>query len=777
MLSDKRSFGAFVNRFLLTVFIFCLTAGCTEARRQGPAEAGSENIETRKIEVNLEAAPGGPDSQGQANPVVAQGTPRSDTEVVAVMKGQVREDLPPDEAFADAYKLILNGKFKDAAKVIENAKASTDKLESLSRIITQYEKIETGRKQSKKDTFAEKLEKYNEIQAKGVPEDVNGLDKAFAALIAARRYAEEEEKDKLLESAFVSGLVQKAKEIAADYEQQGKWIDAYAHGYYWLKAIYSKNEEYKKKAEQLTDMAIIQVSLSDNSCDTSDERHEGIEPEMFLRAIKALDFNYVSVIDYDEMAEKGFERCRLLGRVLKHSEEVAYEVEPVNVAKWQSGIDELEKKRLGKYVVVTRDTFMKLFLEILQLNEQTLGIDQGVVVAQYSEAVMSVLDPHTSLVWPWEVRDFQKNITQEFTGIGIEISKATGELKVVSLLPDTPAYTSGLDAEDIIIAINGEKVDRDMSIQCAVNKITGPAGTDVTLTVRHEDTGDIEDIVITRAKIIVPTIKGWKRVDTGTWKYIVDPEDMIGYVRISNFTGTTASDLDAVLKELEAKGMKGLVLDLRYNTGGLLTSAADVTDLFIEEGLIVKSQPRWGVSTYEAATKSGTHPPLPMAVLINDVSASASEIVAGALQDQNYRRATLVGQRTYGKGSVQTITPYTQGGSQLKYTMAFYHLPSDQRVESRYLMEKQGREDWGIAPDVKVKLTGTEEKEMLEIQRANEILAKADHDYEGKPIERHSLEETIKSDPQLGVGLLVVKAKLLSQGSEAKLLAGESASK
>ena len=321
-----------------------------------------------------------------------------------------------------------------------------------------------------------------------------------------------------------------------------------------------------------------------------------------------------------------------------------------------------------------------------------------------------------------------------------------------------------------------------MTLTCVVSKITGPKGTPVTLTVRHEGDpeGKTEDITIVRAKIVVPTIRGWQREDKptskakdtkGKWGHMIDTVNKIGYMRLTGFTDTTARDMDKQLKDLEKRDMQGLILDLRDNSGGYLKTAASVVDMFIEKGLIVESRPGWGISNYETAHKRGTHPNYPIVVLINERSASASEIVAGALQDEKYNRAILVGTRTYGKGSVQTLRPYSGGGSELKFTMAYYHLPSGQKVKNRYVMEKKGRTDWGIAPDVEVKLTAAEEKKRSEMQWSNDILVKADHDMSARPVTRYSINETLDADPQLHTGLLVLQAKLIQSGKEVVLAA------
>ncbi len=235
-------------------------------------------------------------------------------------------------------------------------------------------------------------------------------------------------------------------------------------------------------------------------------------------------------------------------------------------------------------------------------------------------------------------------------------------------------------------------------------------------------------------------------------------------MRLTSFSGKTADAIEKVLTGLEAEGMRGLMLDLRFNTGGLLDSAVAVTDKFIDEGLIVSTRPR-GLWTYLSASKRKTHPNYPLVVLINSYSASASEIVAGALADERHERAILVGERTHGKGSVQGITHHPGGGGQLKYTMAYYHLPSGQRVESRDAVKKEGRTDWGVGPDIEVKLRTDELRKMSEFQRDNSVLVQAGRDKSNAVLKKHTAEETLAVDPQLAVGVLVIKSKLIQAGS------------
>jgi len=444
-------------------------------------------------------------------------------------------------------------------------------------------------------------------------------------------------------------------------------------------------------------------------------------------------------------------------------------LDPQKRAAWSSSLDGLldeVKSSSNGLTGLGKKKFTDIFEKVLGLNATTVELPEPVLVSQFSEAALGALDPYTVIVWPKEVQDFEQMMTNEFTGIGIEISKVQGLLTVSSLLVDTPAFNSNLDAGDVIEKVEGAPT-KDMTLFCAAKKIKGPVGTKVTLTVRRPSNDKavedkVFDITITRDTIVVPTVRGWQRTKEGKWLYMIDPEKKIGYVRLTSFSTDTAPGLEAVLQELENEGLKGLIIDLRSNTGGLLDSAVAVVDKFVSEGFIVSRQPRAGqVAIYEEAHKRGTQANYPLVILINLRSASASEIVAGALADPVHKRAVLVGERTHGKGSVQGITGYLGKGAQLKYTMAYYHLPSGQKVESQEAMEKKGRKDWGVAPNVEVDFRSDELKKMLDVQRDNDVLMKADHEEKNKDFKKHTIEETLASDPQMAVGLLVLRSKLI----------------
>ena len=687
---------------------------------------------------------------------------------------------------------IYEGDFAGARGLVKRSnKSNSAAISQLANVISEYEVTEEKRRIALKAAYEEQLAELEKFKAEKDIDDINDVNDivdALSAINQACEFADEEQKAKLLSDSTLKGVLQKAIDKAAELEIEGKWLEAYTNCYVWLMAIDPDYKGYSDYADQLLDKAAIAVSFEDSPCETREERFSGIKKEMFIRTIVFLDLYYVNVIDYNQMAAKAIERCQLLGEVIGASSRFSpdsqktkansSDAEPFvppdrrKLAAWSASLDalldEVKSASEGSRGLDKRK-FIEIFDKVLRLNGMTVDLPQTILIAQFSEASLSALDPYTVIIWPKQVQDFEKMMTSEFTGIGIEISKPKGLLTVASLLPDTPAYKSGLDAGDVIQAVDGLKT-KDMTLSCAVHKITGPKGTKVVLTIERPSEEKTKDITITRDRIIVPTIRGWQRTDSGQWRYMIDQKNKIGYVRLTSFASESAASLERVLLQLESQGLRGLILDLRSNSGGLLDSAVDVVDKFIEKGLIVKRQPGFGrMPIYEEAHSRNTHPNYPFVILVNSGSASASEIVAGALADEKYKRATLVGTRTHGKGSVQGITGYPGEGAQLKYTMAHYHLPSDQRVESRDAVKKLGREDWGVGPDVEVELKSNEIKKMIEMQRDNDVLVQANHNNANHKQNKHTAEETLDADPQLAVGLLIVRSKLIQ--AEAPALA------
>ncbi|HLJ91902.1 MAG TPA: S41 family peptidase [Gemmataceae bacterium] len=311
------------------------------------------------------------------------------------------------------------------------------------------------------------------------------------------------------------------------------------------------------------------------------------------------------------------------------------------------------------------------------------------------------LDPHSGFINEKEYKRFTLNSKGKFGGVGIQISLDrlnAGQLTVISPMVDTPAYEAGVLAGDVILKIDGRSTE-NMRVSEAVDLITGDPGTKVVLTVLHEGSKEPVELEITRALIEVQSVLGDLRKPSSPkeWEYYIDKPNQIGYVRLISFSETTAAELRTILGNLEKEGLRGLVLDLRTNPGGLLRAAVDISRMFLNEGRIVSTKGRNQQEEVYDAKAGGAIVPadLPVVVLINRLSASASEIVAAALQD--HKRAVIVGERSYGKGSVQNIIEMEGRKSALKLTTASYWRPSGKNIH-RFPDSKES-DEWGVRPD------------------------------------------------------------------------------
>jgi carboxyl-terminal processing protease len=315
-------------------------------------------------------------------------------------------------------------------------------------------------------------------------------------------------------------------------------------------------------------------------------------------------------------------------------------------------------------------------------------------------------DQHSVYIRPKVIDKLRQSLDPKFAGVGVEIvlDPATKQLTVASPLFGAPAYEAGVRSRDKILRIDGRST-QGLSLEDASDLMRGKAGAAVVLTVQHEGESQPVDIRIVRAEIRVSTVLGDTRNADGSWNYFLEGCDRIGYVRIHTFAEPTGTELRDVLERLLAEKMRGLVLDLRDDPGGVLQVAVDICNLFIRSGVIVTTRVRDGtvLQTFEAVD-DGTLPDFPMAVLVNGYSASASEIVAACLQD--YGRAVIVGQRTFGKGTVQEIVDLPGKHGAIKVTAASYWRPSEKNINRA--KDAGENDEWGVKPDAgyEVKLEG-----------------------------------------------------------------------
>ncbi len=323
---------------------------------------------------------------------------------------------------------------------------------------------------------------------------------------------------------------------------------------------------------------------------------------------------------------------------------------------------------------------LKIFTDVVNIVEEsyTDEVETKEIVYSAVKGLLRGLDPHSSFLTPEEYKEMQVDTKGSFGGIGIEIGMRNDRLSIISPIEDTPAFRAGLKARDRIVEIEG-KSTKDMGLMEAVKLMRGRKGTPLNISIMRKGFEEPRAFTIIRAVIKIKSVK-YRSLEEG-----------YGYIRITQFQSKTGNDLEKALDELEGAngGLKGLVLDLRNNPGGLLQQAVIVSDKFLEEGLIVYTKGRAPGQDMEfSAQKSGTHSDYPIIVIVNGGSASASEIVAGALQD--HKRGVILGTQTFGKGSVQTILPLSDG-SAVRLTTSKYYTPSGRSIQAK-----------GIEPDIKV---------------------------------------------------------------------------
>jgi len=380
---------------------------------------------------------------------------------------------------------------------------------------------------------------------------------------------------------------------------------------------------------------------------------------------------------------------------------------------------------------------IELFTDVLAIVKKSYveEVDTKKLIYGAINGMLAALDPHSSFMPPDTYKELKLDTKGEFGGLGIEISIKDGILTVISPIEDTPAYRAGMKAGDQILKID-DKFTKDLTIMDAVKRMRGVKGTKVTLTIMREGFDKPKDFPLTRDIIQVKSVK-FKMLDDG-----------YGYVRIAQFQEKTADDLQKALDSLNesAKGkLNGLVLDLRNDPGGLLDQAVKVSETFLAEGkLIVYTEGREKDSQMKfSSRKSEKQPDYPIVALINSGSASASEIVAGALQD--HKRAVVMGVQSFGKGSVQTIIPLSDN-SGLRLTTAKYFTPSGRSIQAK-----------GITPDIvveRIELASTEKKESMHLREKDlenhfENGNKEPSTEKSEALPLYKTDEQVKNDYQL----------------------------
>ncbi len=419
------------------------------------------------------------------------------------------------------------------------------------------------------------------------------------------------------------------------------------------------------------------------------------------------------------------------------------------------------------YRVQDRNKYGRYFAEIMEHIEERYveEVDSDKLFVTAVRSMMHELDENSDFISQEETQMFRESLEQKFGGIGIEISAKDKILTVTHTMPDTPAHCAGILVGDKIMKIDGQAVE---NLPDPTRMIRGKVGEPVSVTVQRLGSNELVEIgPIHREEILVPSVLGDTRDSEGRWIFFLEDHPRIAYIRIAGFGERTAAELDAALENISERGFDGLILDVRNNPGGYLNAAIHTVDRFLESGTIVTTRGRdQEIRERREATSSGTYDGFPLVVMVNRFMRSASEIVAASLQDHG--RAIVVGERTYGKGTVQNVIPIAGGQSDLKLTTAYYWRPSGKKIHRRPdASQKDGREpenaEWGVTPNegFEVRLTDEDFKRLYEWRNAR------DHK-NGKPAVPPTTDEGTAVDTQLEKAIEHLKGELEAKGGKLK---------
>ena len=481
---------------------------------------------------------------------------------------------------------------------------------------------------------------------------------------------------------------------------------------------------------------------------------EKIDADMVKKAISRLNSYYVTAVDYMKLAEGGLNSVRVLAETPQAAKSFPRLADEAKRKAFIKAIDDRIEQHVLRKGLESLDLELALDL-VLRASERTVEIPTEVLAMEFADGLLGELDKFSVMVWPNDVPGFTKQTMGHFCGVGVQISKEQGEpLKVVTPLVDTPGYRAGMKSGDLIVAVNGEGKGFEKTVKLSVDKcvrlITGPEGTTVVLRIKRPGQTKPFDVSIVRKRIHIHTTKGWRRMPGGKWDHVLDQGEGIGYLRLTQFTKTTPADVADALKTLREAGVRSLVLDLRSNPGGLLNVATAVVDEFIRGGRIVATRGRQTPKSRISAHGKGSYLDGNLVVVVNQFSASAAEIVSGALQDA--RRGLVVGERTYGKGSVQNVIPIPRHDAFLKLTTAYYYVGASEKL----LHRRNGAGQWGVDPDVQVTITPRQAKRWLDIRRRTDLIQEIDPDVLTK-----ELAEQFEADVQLNTAVLLLKLNKL----------------
>ena len=722
---------------------------------------------------------------------------------VAAARAHAEQVAMVDQLKAEAFKALRAGRFDRTSELLGKAAAVGTDDPTLTQMAAWSKGFE-----SQRQTFAAERRKQFDKAVGDVKKVLDNKKREYALDYVARAYLLADDKKAFRNEAWVDDLVKETVAMAKTYEGAEQWLKA-LRLYSDLGSVEPANPEWKEKLKTATrrirllamynpeqfkkiqesevneretiDQLIkptTQPATKPTTKPADDDRDDSFKTDwrgtlkdikkdpMLWDALVDARTNYYREVSYRDLGLGGLNGIKLL--VTTKGLEAAFPGLNNAQRKTQflAKLDE-QLERVKNSNAQSEQWVVKRAIDtVYNVNNDTVRLPQEVFTSEFADGAFAELDPFTSMIWPSDIEEFNKSTQGEFSGVGIQIQlDDDGSLRVVSPLEDSPGYQAGIKAGDIITKINGKNA-KGISLNQAVKNITGKAGSKVNLTIRSED-GTVKDYDIVRKTIKVASVKGWRHLPGGGWDYFIDAQNKIAYLRMTNFTKMTSDELDRAILEMQAQGVKGMILDLRYNPGGLLTAATEVTDKFLSGGTIVSTRADRDTPNQPTEARARTDADevneLPMVVLVNQYSASASEIVSGALKDQ--KRAMIVGERTFGKGSVQMLFPLAGRSAYLKLTTSHYYLPSGKCIH-----REENSTEWGVDPDVTVEMTPEQMRAAIDARQELDVLRNRDGEEEKHEAEKPKVAEKtgdkkekkdpLASDAQLSAALLLLRLQL-----------------
>ncbi|MEZ6234426.1 MAG: S41 family peptidase [Phycisphaerales bacterium] len=599
--------------------------------------------------------------------------------------------------------------------------------------------------------LGEASEELDEHLAAASDPDKSDIEREIALseslVTAVRMHLLSVNRDGFLAEQRTQDLIAKAAQAARRAEARGDWLIA-NELFVRLNALLEHERTYRPDAERLARrLDILRLFVPERLWELRNAREiaegrdplpaynpfgdsyqtklAGISEDAVITALRRSAQEHVEHVSAIDLAQGGLDGVATLASTKDIARVFPGVASERDLNRFLSSIDEMRSRLTARNA---RVDFNRLVGDVLDSNDRTIGLPHAAILHELGNGATARLDEFTQIIWPDELAQFQKATQGRFIGIGVQIEQdERSRVRVVTPLEGTPAQRSGVHAGDVITAVDGRSIV-GLSLNQAVSVITGEAGTVVNLTVEREQNGEITEIEIPvpRARIDLASVKGWERTGArdDDWNWFIDEAAGIGYVRLTGFVDTTDREFDRAIEQMRRRhDLNGLIVDLRFNPGGLLNQAVSIANRFIPgRGPIVQTADAQGriASQERASERRASVTDIPVIILVNEGSASASEIVAGAVQayaHQGAIDAIVLGQRSFGKGSVQNVYYLPGQQAAMRLTTHYYLLPNGRRVH-----RLPGATDWGVEPDLTVEMLPSQIQEAANLRRNADVL-------------------------------------------------------